>query len=127
MDRIAVLIRKNESFLLLEDEEEKSPIMRQIEKGETLREAVRNEARSITGAEIEFVDKITKTEIGDGNERIHWYIAGEKPPTEEEPEPEKVDVSQDHGWYTMEELEESDLNTRLETFLNDFSKEIKEL
>ena len=127
MDRIALLIRREDEFLLFENEDEWMPILRQIEHGETLREAVRNETKELTGADIEFVDKITKTEIGDGNERVHWYVAGEKAPTEEDPEPEKVDISEgNYQWCSVEEIRTKDLNSHLEDFLEEHEEEIVE-
>ena len=101
--------------------------MREIEHGETLREAVRNETKELTGADIEFVDKITRTEIGSGNERVHWYVAGEKAPTEEDPEPEKVDISEgNYQWCSIEEITEKNLNRHLQDFLEEHEEEIVE-
>lgn len=101
--------------------------MRQIEKGETLREAARNETRSVTGVEIEFVEKVTKTEIGSENERIHWYLVDEESSTEENPDPEQVDVSQqEHEWFTYEHIQELDLGERFEDFLEEHGSQLVE-
>ena len=126
-----MLIRRGEEFLVLKDNESKDnewrPIMRQIEKGETLREAARNETRSVTGVEIEFVEKVTKTEIGSENERIHWYLVDEESSTEENPDPEQVDVSQqEHEWFTYEEIQELDLGKRFEDFLEEHGDQLVE-
>jgi len=127
MDKIALLIRKDDEFLLFEREDNWRPVMREIEHGETLREAVRNETKELTGADIEFVDKITRTEIGSGNERVHWYVAGEKAPTEEDPEPEKVDISEgNYQWCSIEEITEKNLNRHLQDFLEEHEEEIVE-
>lgn len=127
MDKIALLIRKDDEFLLFEREDNWRPVMREIEHGETLREAVRNETKELTGADIEFVDKITRTEIGSGNERVHWYVAGEKAPTEEDPEPEKVDISEgNYQWCSIEEITEKNLNRHLQNFLEEHEEEIVE-
>lgn len=119
-----MLIRRGEEFLVLNDEDSNEgewlPIIRQIEKGETLREAARNETRSITGVEIEFVEKVTKTEIGSDNERIHWYLAGEESATEENPEPEKVDVeNEDYAWFTVEDIQGLELDGRFQKFFEE--------
>ena len=125
MDRIALLIRREDEFLLFENEDEWRPILRQIEHGETLREAVRNETKELTGADIEFVDKITKTEIGDGNERVHWYVAGEKAPTEEDPEPAKVEVKEgNHRWCAKDEIMDKQLNQHLKQFMEEHGDKI---
>lgn len=127
MDRIALLIRRDEEFLLFEKEGEWRPILRQIEKGETLREAVRNETKELTGADIEFVDKITKNEIGDGNERVHWYVAGEKSPTEEDPDPAKVNIKEgNYEWCGKEEIMEKQLNGHLQDFMDEHGEKIVE-
>ncbi len=128
MDRIALLIRREEEFLLLNKEsdgEAWSSITRQIEKGETLREAARSKTREVTGVEIEFTEKITKTEIGSGNERIHWYVAGEKSPTEEEPEPATVEASEEHiEWFRTEEIETLQLDRHTETFFQEHKEKV---
>lgn len=129
MDRIALLIKRDDKFLVLRKEEseseEWSPITRQIERGETLREAARNETKTVTGADIEFVEKVTRTEIGSGNERIHWYLADEESASEENPNPEKVDVAeQDHEWFHYEEIEELDLDEHSERFFEEHGEKI---
>lgn len=129
MDRIALLIKRDDKFLVLRKEEseseEWSPITRQIERGETLREAARNETKTVTGADIEFVEKVTRTEIGSENERIHWYLADEESASEENPNPEKVDVAeQDHEWFQYEEIEELDLDEHSERFFEEHGEKI---
>lgn len=129
MDRIALLIKRDDKFLVLRKEEseseEWSPITRQIERGETLREAARNETKTVTGADIEFVEKVTRTEIGSGKERIHWYLADEESASEENPNPEKVDVAeQDHEWFHYEEIEELDLDEHSERFFEEHGEKI---
>ncbi|WP_414837331.1 NUDIX hydrolase [Candidatus Nanosalina sp. VS9-1] len=131
MDRIALLIRRDEEFLVVNDEDSKEgewrPIIRQIEKGETLREAARNETRSVTGVEIEFVEKVTKTEIGSGNERIHWYLVDEESATEENPEPEKVDVeNENYDWFTAEEIQELELGEKFQNFFEEHGETLVE-
>lgn len=131
MDRIALLIRRGEEFLVLKNNDSNSnewrPITRQIEKGETLREAARNETRSVTGVEIEFVEKVTKTEIGSENERIHWYLVDEESSTEENPDPEQVDVSeQEHEWFTYEEIKDLEMGDHAGKFLEEHGDQLVE-
>ena len=124
MDRTALLIRRDEEFLFVKNDDESSgewsPVMRQIERGETLREAARNETRRVTGVEIEIIEKVTRTEIGSGNERIHWYLVGEESATEENPDPDQIDVSEEnHEWFHHDEIEGLELDDRSEEFFQE--------
>lgn len=130
MDRTALLIRRDEEFLFVKNNEsggEWSPVMRQIERGETLREAARNETRSVIGVEIEIIDKITRTEIGSGNERIHWYLVGEESATEENPDPEQIDVSgEEHEWFHHSEIEDLELDSHSSKFFQEHGEKVLE-
>lgn len=127
MDRIALLIRREENFLLFKDESDDvwRPVIREIEKGETLREAARNETRSLTGVEIEFVEKVTKTEIGSGNERVHWYLADEESATEDNPDPAQVDIAGDScEWFSYEEITELELGSHSRDFFEEYGEQL---
>jgi ADP-ribose pyrophosphatase YjhB (NUDIX family) len=121
MDKTAVLIRREQKFLMVKnDSEEKwSAICESIERGETFREAARRQTRKATGVEIEFEEKVTRTDVSE-EDRIHWYLAGEKQPTEENPDPEQVKADGDRmEWFNPEELEELDLDAFSQKFLEE--------
>ena len=131
MDRTALLIRRDEEFLFVKNNDESSgewsPVMRQIERGETLREAARNETRRVTGVEIEIIEKVTRTEIGSGNERIHWYLVGEEEASEENPDPEQIDVSEEeHEWFHHGEIEGLELDSHSRNFFQEHGDKILE-
>jgi hypothetical protein len=74
--------------------------------------------------EIEFQEKVTRTEIS-GDDRIHWYLAGEKQPTEEDSNPDQVKADGENlDWFRMEELEELELNTLSRTFIQENKSEL---
>ncbi|MFB6242093.1 MAG: NUDIX hydrolase [Candidatus Nanosalina sp.] len=121
MDKTAVLIKREDKILMVKnDSEEKwSAICESIERGETFREAARRQARKATGVEIEFEEKVTRTEASE-EDRIHWYLAGEKSPTEENPDPEQVKADGDRmEWFNPEELEELELDSFSQEFLKE--------
>jgi ADP-ribose pyrophosphatase YjhB (NUDIX family) len=121
MDKTAVLIRREDRLLMIKNDSgsEWAPISEQIQKGETLREAARRQVKAAAGVEIEFEEKVTRTQISE-DDRIHWYLAGEKQPTEENQNPEKVDADgKKMDWFRSEELEDLELNSISRDFLEE--------
>lgn len=128
MDKVAVVIRREEKVLLVEneDEEEWSPIMSEVQRGETFREAARRRTTSIVEAGIEFVEKVDREEISDG-ERIHWYLATEESPTEENENPKKVETEEKNmEWFRPEEIENLEVEDFCQKFFQDFTDSLVE-
>ena len=126
MDRTAVLIRREDSFLLSKNGEEDSwsPVMATVERGETLRETARRETRNGADIEVEFVEKISRTDLDDGNE-LHWYLAEERSADEEEGlEAEEVETSEMRKWFELDELEDVDLAPRCKSFFDEHRGEL---
>lgn len=128
MDKTAVLIRREDRLLMIKNDtgNEWAPISEQIQRGETLREAARRQVKAVTGIEIEFEEKVTRTELSE-DDRIHWYLAGEKQPTEEEKNPKKVEADGEKmDWFQLEELDELELNQLSREFLRENKTDLVE-
>ena len=129
MDRTAVLIRREDKFLLTKNEEEDywSPVMATVERGETLRETARRETRNGADVEVEFVEKISRTDLDDEGTQLHWYLAEEKPADEEEGlEAEEVETNEIRKWFELDELDQVDLAPRSRSFFEEHLEELKE-
>lgn len=110
MDSTAVLIRRDEKFFFTrkQDEEKFSPISSELERGNTLRESLRENIREITGVEIEIEEKLTRVENSD--DRTHWYLAEEVSASEENPNPGKIN-GETGKWLGLDELEKVEEET----------------
>lgn len=127
MDRTAVLIRREDKFLLTKNEEEGSwsPVMATVERGETLRETARRETRNGADIEVEFVEKISRTDLDEENQ-LHWYLAEEKPADEEEGlEAEEVETNDDRKWFELDELDQVDLAPMSRSFFDEHLEELR--
>lgn len=102
MDSIAVLIRRDEKFFFTkkQDEEKFSPISAELERGNTLRESLRENIRQVTGVEVEIEEKLERVE--NSEDRTHWYLAEEVSASEENPNPDKID-GEEGKWISLEE------------------------
>jgi len=122
MDRISVLIRRDNEFFFTEGENQGlKPISTELEKGNTLRESLRENVREETGVEVEITDKIDCIEESDY--RRHWYLTEEVKPSEENPEPEKIHPDQGE-WIKLEHEEKIEENTK--KFIEERRQEIKD-
>lgn len=120
MDHTTVLIRREEKFFFVKnDEGQWAPIRAEIERGETLRESLRKNIREETGAEIEIEDKIERVE--GGTERNHWYLAEEVSASEENPDPDQI-TSEEGKWIDIEEMENIEEKTK--EFIQEHRQEI---
>ena len=110
MDSTAVLIRRDEKFFFTkkQDDEKFSPISSELERGNTLRESLRENIRDITGVEIEIEEKIKRVESSE--DRKHWYLAEEVSASEENPDPEKIN-GETGKWLSLDETEKIEEET----------------
>jgi ADP-ribose pyrophosphatase YjhB (NUDIX family) len=128
MDKVAVVIRCEDKVLLVKNEDagEWSPIVSEVERGETFREAARRRTTSVVDAGIEFVEKIDREDV-EGGERIHWYLATEEEATEENTDPDQVEAdSEDLEWFSIEELDDLELEGFSRKFFQDFTGSLVE-
>ena len=120
MDRTTVLIRREQKFFFVEnDEGEWAPITAEIERGETLRESLRKNIREETGAEIEIEEKIERVEGGE--ERNHWYLAQEVSASEENPDPDQI-TGEEGKWIEPDETD--NIEEQTEEFIENHRDQI---
>jgi ADP-ribose pyrophosphatase YjhB (NUDIX family) len=127
MDKVAVVIRRDEKVLLVKNENmEWSPIMSEVERGETFREAARRHTTSIVDAGIEFVEKIDREDV-EGGERIHWYLATEEESTEENMNPDQVEADgEELEWFSIDDIENLELEGFSQQFFQEFTDSLVE-
>jgi ADP-ribose pyrophosphatase YjhB (NUDIX family) len=123
MDKVAVVIRREDKVLLVKngDVGQWSPIVSEVERGETFREAARRRTTSVVDAGIEFVEKVDREDVEKG-ERIHWYLATEEEATEENVDPDQVEADDEElKWFKVEELEDLELERFSQKFFQEFT------
>lgn len=128
MDKVAVVIRREDKVLLVKNGDVKqwSPIVSEVERGETFREAARRRTTSVVDAGIEFVEKVDREDVENG-ERIHWYLATEEEATEENVDPDQVEADgEDLKWFNVEELEDLELERFSQKFFQEFTGSLVE-